>query len=43
MKKIMVIEDEESLRSIIVEMLADAYFQVIDAETGQLGVELART
>lgn len=42
MTKIMVIEDEESLREIIVEMLVDAEFQVIDAENGQLGVELAQ-
>ena len=38
MTKILVIEDEENLREIIVEMLADAEFQVMNAENGQLGV-----
>ncbi|NEO33969.1 MAG: response regulator [Symploca sp. SIO3C6] len=42
MKKILVIEDEPTVREAIIEMLAAENFQVISAENGRLGVELAQ-
>ncbi|MEH1869831.1 MAG: response regulator [Nostoc sp.] len=43
MKKILVIEDQEDIRSIIVEMLTAEGFYVIDAENGQVGINLLKT
>lgn len=43
MKQILVIEDEACLRENLAELLAIENFQVICAENGQQGVELAKT
>jgi two-component system, sensor histidine kinase and response regulator len=40
--KILVIEDEESLREEVIEMLTLERFQVAGAENGQIGVQVAR-
>ena len=42
MEKILLIEDNEALRENTAEILALANFEVITAENGKLGVELAR-
>ncbi|MCT7948514.1 EAL domain-containing protein [Ancylothrix sp. C2] len=42
MKKILVIEDEDSIRSNLLEMLSVGGFEAIGAENGQVGVHLAR-
>lgn len=42
MKKILVIEDEDSIRSNLLEILSVAEFEAIGAENGQLGVDIAR-
>ncbi|NEP02734.1 MAG: response regulator [Symploca sp. SIO2E9] len=42
MKKILVIEDELTVREGIIEMLTAENFEVIGAENGHLGVELAQ-
>lgn len=42
MTKILVIEDEELVRDNLVELLDDENFEVIAAENGSVGVELAR-
>jgi CRP-like cAMP-binding protein/CheY-like chemotaxis protein len=42
MKKILLIEDNEALRENTAEILALANFEVVTAENGKLGVELAR-
>lgn len=41
--KILVIEDEYSIRTVIVEILQFEKFETISAENGRVGVELART
>lgn len=41
MTKILVIEDEESLRENMVELLLDEKFYVIEAENGEMGVKVA--
>ncbi|ABA19691.1 Response regulator receiver domain protein (CheY) [Trichormus variabilis ATCC 29413] len=43
MTKILVIEDQEEIRSIIVEMLTAENFYVMDAENGQVGITLLQT
>ncbi|MEH1987096.1 MULTISPECIES: response regulator [unclassified Nostoc] len=40
MTKILVIEDQEDIRSVIVEMLTAENFYVMDAENGQVGIQL---
>ncbi|BAB73939.1 response regulator [Anabaena sp. FACHB-709] len=40
MTKILVIEDQEDIRSIIVEMLTAENFYVMDAENGQVGITM---
>ncbi|NEO89759.1 MAG: hybrid sensor histidine kinase/response regulator [Moorea sp. SIO3G5] len=42
MSKILVIEDEEDIRTIVVEILRAENFDVIEAENGEIGVELAK-
>ncbi|NEP33651.1 MULTISPECIES: response regulator [unclassified Moorena] len=42
MSQILVIEDEEDIRSIVVEILRAENFDVIQAENGEIGVELAK-
>lgn len=42
MKKILVIEDEETVRANILELLDAENFQGIEASNGHLGIELAR-
>ncbi len=41
MKKVLVIEDEELLRDNLIEILEDEEFEVIDADNGHRGIELA--
>ncbi|MGB7519636.1 MAG: response regulator [Spirulinaceae cyanobacterium] len=43
MTKILVIEDQEDIREIVCEILMAEDFEVIDAENGEVGVNLART
>lgn len=43
MKKILVIEDQEDIRNIIVEMLTAENFEVIDADNGQTGIKLLQS
>jgi diguanylate cyclase (GGDEF)-like protein len=43
MKKILVIEDEDSVRENILELLDAEGFEAISAENGRLGVDLAKT
>jgi two-component system, OmpR family, alkaline phosphatase synthesis response regulator PhoP len=43
MKKILVIEDDESIKNIILEILEAEGFKVLTAINGQIGIELART
>ncbi|UKO98208.1 response regulator [Nostoc sp. UHCC 0870] len=40
MEKILVIEDQEDIRSIVVEMLTQEKFNVLEAENGQVGIKL---
>lgn len=40
METILVIEDQEDIRSIIVEMLTEENYNVLDAENGQVGIQL---
>jgi DNA-binding response OmpR family regulator len=40
MEKILVIEDQEDIRSIVVEMLTEENFDVLEAENGQVGIKL---
>ncbi|NEO61384.1 MAG: hybrid sensor histidine kinase/response regulator [Moorea sp. SIO4G2] len=42
MSQILVIEDEEDIRTIVVEILRAENFDVIEAENGEIGVELAK-
>lgn len=42
MKKILVIEDERSIRRLLVKLLAAEGFQAIEAENGSIGVHLAK-
>lgn len=42
MKKILVIEDDLFIRSLLLDMLEAEDFQAIGAENGQIGVQLAR-
>ena len=42
MEKILLIEDNEALRENTAEILALANYEVITAENGKLGVEMAR-
>ncbi|MAS33026.1 MAG: hybrid sensor histidine kinase/response regulator [Anaerolineaceae bacterium] len=42
LKKILVVEDEQSLRNDIIEMLSYEGFTVIGAENGRVGIEQAR-
>lgn len=42
-KKILVIEDERSVRRTVIKLLDTEGFEVIGAENGNIGVELART
>ena len=42
MKKILVVEDEQSLRKDIIEMLTYEGFDVIGAENGRVGIEEAQ-
>ncbi len=42
MKKILVIEDEDNIRENLQEMLTAEYFEVIAAENGCIGVQLAQ-
>lgn len=43
MKKVLVIEDEVAIRDIIREMLTAEKFDVIEAENGEVGVQLVQT
>ena len=42
LRKILVVEDEQSLRKDIIEMLSYEGFEVIGAENGRVGIEQAR-
>ncbi len=42
MEKILLIEDNEALRENTAEILTLAQFEVITAENGKIGIELAR-
>jgi DNA-binding response OmpR family regulator len=42
-KKILVVEDEETLRKALVEYLEDEGFEVISAADGEEGVKMAKT
>lgn len=42
MGKILIIEDEQDIRDIIVEILTEAEYETLEAENGAVGVELAR-
>lgn len=42
MKKILVIEDEHSVREVILDMLNEENFNTIGAEDGQIGLQLAQ-
>ena len=42
MKKILVIEDEEDIRSDVLKMLKYEGFEAFGAENGRIGVKLAR-
>ncbi len=42
-KKILIVEDENSLRKTLVKLLNSAGFEAIGAENGSMGVELAQT
>src|SRR5690606_34418328 len=42
LKKILVVEDEQSLRKDIIEMLSYEGFEVLGAENGRVGIEEAR-
>jgi two-component system, sensor histidine kinase and response regulator len=43
MIKILVIEDQESIRSILVEMLTAEQYDVIEAENGRIGIKLVES
>lgn len=43
MKRILVVEDDPAIQSLIVEFLGDEGFETLAAPDGQTGVELART
>ena len=42
-KKILVIEDDQSVRGILVDLLDAENFEVVDADNGKVGVELAKS
>ncbi|MCA9912809.1 MAG: response regulator, partial [Anaerolineae bacterium] len=42
MKKVLIVEDNASLRKDVVEMLSYEGFEVYEAENGRIGVDIAR-
>jgi two-component system, cell cycle response regulator DivK len=43
MKRVLLIEDHEDNRRILRDLLTSAGYETIEAETGEAGIELART